>query len=284
MNFASFHAGSDVHTSPDGTFSATNVPPGEYKLVASRMPNDPLGAEIALMDIVVDGTDLENLLLTGSTGGTVSGRIVIDGGAAPPTMSKINVFLAEPFRVQPPPSLLGAFKDFGMSAVQEDGTWSVAHVFGRARFRVGVPEGWMVKAIIRDGKDVSDAPIELKNGESISGVDIVLSNQVTRLSGVLLNDRNVPVRDGTVLLFPEDADRWYETSRTIRAVRPDRQGRWEAKALPAGEYLAIALDYVEDGAWNDPEFLESLRRDARKVTLPDGGSETVSLKVVAPKQ
>jgi len=54
--------------------------------------------------------------------------------------------------------------------------------------------------------------------------------------------------------------------------------------MPAGEYLAIALDYVEDGAWNDPEYLESLRRDASTVTLAEGAVATAALKVVTSKQ
>lgn len=29
------------------------------------------------------------------------------------------------------------------------------------------------------------------------------------------------------------------------------------KGLPPGEYLAVALDYVDEDAWNDPEYLES---------------------------
>ena len=54
--------------------------------------------------------------------------------------------------------------------------------------------------------------------------------------------------------------------------------------MPPGDYLAIALDYVEDGAWNDPEYLEALMRDSERLTLAEAGSETVALKLVVPKQ
>ena len=47
--------------------------------------------------------------------------------------------------------------------------------------------------------------------------------------------------------------------------------------------LLAALDYVEDGAWNDPEFLESLRQYATTVQLAEGGSQTVALKLTIPK-
>ena len=65
------------------------------------------------------------------------------------------------------------------------------------------------------------------------------------------------MNDGTVLLFSVDADQWGQDSRRIRIVRPDKNGRFQARGVPPGEYFATALEFVEDGAWNDPQFLES---------------------------
>jgi hypothetical protein len=284
VGFASFGGGPDVTVAGDGTFTASNVPPGEYTISASRQSNDPLGPEVALATLNVEGADIDNVLLSGSAGGTVSGRILTEDGGAGPKMSLVRVTVSEPLRTQPSPSLLGAFKDFGSSPAKDDGTFSVAHVFGRSRLQVSVPDGWMVKSVMRDARDMTDAWLDLKSGEDLAGIDVVITNRVTSIAGQVLDDRSRPLRDATVIVFPEDADKWFETSRTIRAARPDQQGRWQLKGLPAGEYLALALDYVEDGAWNDPEYLESLRKDAQKVVLADGGSETIALKLVVPKQ
>jgi hypothetical protein len=168
--------------------------------------------------------------------------------------------------------------------VRDDGTFQVPHVFGRTKVQVTVPDGWMVKSVTRGGHDITNGWLELKSGEDLAGVEVMITSRVTSIAGQLMDDRGRPLRDATVVLFPDDAEKWFETSRTIQAVRPDQQGRWQVKGLPAGDYLATALDYVEDGAWNDPEYLESLRRDAAKVALADGGSETVALKLVIPKQ
>jgi hypothetical protein len=199
-------------------------------------------------------------------------------------MSSVIVQISEPYRGQPSPVLLGTFKDFGTTTAREDGTFSLAHVFGRAKMQVTVPDGWMVKSITRDGQDIADTWLQLGSGQELSSIEVLVTSRVTRVEGQLLDEKNQPLRDSTVLVFPSDADKWFENSKTIRATRPDQQGRWQAKGLPAGEYLAIALDYVEDGAWNDPEYLETLRRDAQKVTLSDGGSQTVALRVIVPKQ
>ncbi len=283
IGFASFRGGPDVTVAPDGSFTALNVAPGEYNVVASRLANDPLGPEVAMTTINVEGADIDNLVLTGSSGGTLSGRIVIDGGGEGPKPSLMRVAAGEPLRTQPAPALLGSFKDFGSSPVKDDGTFAIQHVFGRVKVQVTLPDGWMVKSIVRDGRDMSDAWLELRSGEELSGVDVLITSRVTTVSGQLLDARNQPLRDATVLVFPADADKWFETSRTIRASRPDQQGQWQVKGLPVGDYLAIALDYVEDGAWNDPEYLESLRSGSERLTIAEGSSQTVALKVVVPK-
>jgi hypothetical protein len=283
IGFASFRGGPDVTVAGDGTFTALNVAPGEYTVTASRQPSDPLGPEVALTTINVEGTDIDNLMLAGSTGGTVSGRVVVEDGGQPPKASSMRVSIAAPVRNQPSPALLGAFKDFGSSPVKEDGTFSVDHVFGRAKVQVTVPDGWMVKSVTREGRDIADTWLELRSGEDLSGVEVMITSRVTTVAGQLMDARNQPLRDATVLMFPSDADKWFETSRTIRATRPDQQGQWQVKGLPGGDYLAIALDYIEDGAWNDPEYLESLRSASQKVTIADGGSQTIALKVITPQ-
>jgi hypothetical protein len=284
LGFGSFRGGPSGAVAADGTFTIPNVPPGDYTLTAARMPDDPHGPpQVALMPIVVEGADVENVMLIGSAGGTVSGQIVVEGNAVP-KLSAVRVSVAEPLRIQPSPVILGAFRDrSGSNQVKDDGTFSVAHVFGRARFQVTVPDGWMLKSVLHEGRDITDAPLELRSGEDLAGVQVVITNQVTSVGGQLTDEKNAPLRDATVIVFASDAEKWFESSRTVRATRPDQQGQWQIKGLPAGEYLAIALEYVEDGAWNDPEYLESLRRAAHKLTLVEGGSQTPALKVTVPK-
>ena len=40
--------------------------------------------------------------------------------------------------------------------------------------------------------------------------------------------------------------------------------------------------YVEDGMWNDPEYLDSIRRYGQRLTLVEGDSRTRMLKEVTP--
>jgi len=67
-----------------------------------------------------------------------------------------------------------------------------------------------------------------------------------------------------VLVFDAATQKWFESSRRVRATRPDQDGQWQIKGLPNGEYLPIALDYVEDGAWNDPSIWTSSSETRKK--------------------
>jgi hypothetical protein len=131
-----------------------------------------------------------------------------------------------------------------------------------------------------------DAPAQVRPPENplaavpragtVSGVRVILTNRPSVLRGGLTNEKREPV-EGTVVVFAEDAAHWREGSRLIRSARPDQNGEFSVKGLPPGEYLITALDYVQDGQWNDPEFLEGLRRRAERITLAEAESKRVDL-------
>jgi hypothetical protein len=66
----------------------------------------------------------------------------------------------------------------------------------------------------------------------------------------------------------------------VRAARPDQQGQAQIKGLPPGEYLAVAVDYVENGLWYDPDYLDSIRHSAERFAVGEGESRLLSLKLV----
>src|SRR5204863_4537647 len=124
----------------------------------------------------------------------------------------------------------------GESDVADDGTFTVKGVVGRSWIRVRLPDGWAVKAVLCEGRGIADSPIELKSGETMD-VQVIVTDKVTALSGQLTDDKGVPVTDGTVIVFAADGEKWTQSSRFVRAGRPDQQGRWQIKGLPAGEFV-----------------------------------------------
>jgi Carboxypeptidase regulatory-like domain len=140
----------------------------------------------------------------------------------------------------------------------------------------------MLKAVRQENRDLTDSEIELPSGGELSGVEIVITNRINIVTGQVTDEQGAPVADATVVIFADDEAKWFEGARHVRAARPDQQGQWRVKGLPSGEYRAIAPEYVEDGAWDDPDYLRALRDRAQRFTMADGGSQTLALKVYKP--
>jgi len=286
-------AGGNAMTAADGTFTIRNVNPGQYRLRAQVLldTKTPPVQEVATLPITIDGTDITDIALTTSSGWSMSGRVVTDNAGVPDgprDRFRLAARLIDidpsplPGAGPPPPPPGGGPSIPDSGRVREDWTFTVTNAFGASRLTTSVPDGWSVKAVMHDGRDVTDAAMEMRGGEELTGLQVIVTNRVTIVKGQLADDAGAPMVDGTVLVFADDASKWWEDSRWVRAVRPDQQGRYEIKGLPAGEYLAVALNYIEDGVWNDPEYLESIRRYAQKLSLADGATASPALKVIAP--
>jgi hypothetical protein len=259
---------------PDGSFSFRNVTPGEYMLILLN-GNLVSGGEVAQQLVVIDGVDLSGIRLTTSAGWSASGRFVTDEGMVPP-------FNRDATRVGAITIAHAAYAGAGASEIKDDWTFAVRSILGAARLSLTVPDGWMVKGVRQKDRDITAAVLEMKSGEALSDIDVIVTNRVTRVMGQLVDGRGAPLRSGTVVAFSEDAAPWGSGSAFVRTGRPDQDGRYEIKGLPAGDYLVVALDYVQEGIWNDPEFLESMRRHAQRVTVMEGGAQTVALRLAEP--
>jgi len=287
--------GGTTITAPDGTFVLRNISPGQYKLRATALvesnARQSRAQEIATMPIAVDGADITGVSLVTSSGWSISGRVTTDTGG-PPDGPRDRFRLAArvvdvdtspiPGAGLPPPPPGGGPTIPDSGRVRDDWSFTITNAYGASRLIASLPDGWVLKSVLHDGRDITDAPVEMKSGDELTGVQVIVSSRGASVTGALADDRGVPVVDGTVLVFASDSSRWWEESRWIRAVRPDQQGRYEARGLPAGEYLAAALSYVEDGMWNDPDYLESIRAYAQKLTLGEGDTQSPALKIVTP--
>jgi hypothetical protein len=146
-------------------------------------------------------------------------------------------------------------------------------------FRLGrlAPDGWALSSVRIEGNDVTDSGYPFKAGETVNGIEIVLTRRLTRLTGSVRKDRQV-VDDCAVVVFSDDPRLWGYRTRHVKAARPNQDGTFTVTGLPAGDYLAVALDYLEPGDEQDAELLEKWRRNATRVTLDAGQSTTVTIE------
>lgn len=265
----------------DGTWTLRDVAPGDYELTASGAPPDS-GSRV-MIPLAVRGVDLEGVALVAGASATISGKIVTDDGK--PLKSGVSRVKIGAYNVSPdgPETFLATTDTNGLAGV--DGTFEVKGVApGPTIVQVLFPpQGWAVRRIDIGGRDWTDTPIVMANGDRIDGVRVILTDRLPALTGQIVNEKDERAQ-GTVLLFPTDATRWHEAARTVRAVRPDQSGVFRFDHVRAGEYFIIALDSVQDWRVNDPEFLAGLRQRAAKLTIGDEGSEPLVLKLVKEVQ
>ena len=170
----------------------------------------------------------------------------------------------------------------GPTKVNDDFTFEITSLFERrlVRASIGQNSGWFLKAVIYDGEDVTDRGVEFAPGRAYEGLEIVFSRRTTDLSGLVSDDRGKPVLDATVVIFPANREQWTYSSRFMRTARPDTNGRYTLKSLPPGEnYLIIAVQNLESGQGGDPEFLTRAREEAKPLTLNEGETKSVDVKL-----
>jgi hypothetical protein len=89
--------------------------------------------------------------------------------------------------------------------------------------------------------------------------------------------------DATVLVFPANFSSWIANGmnpRRVRTARASRAGAYTIANLPAGDYLAAALDRADEGDMQDPAFIQALSRVATKVTV---AADSVTLDLTKAK-
>lgn len=265
---------------PDGSFTISNVTPGEYRLetysiadvqavTAARGQSGV--AETVSMPLTVNGEDITGLTVVAMPTTTATGRIVFEGEANPKiTPGAVTVMAL-------PPALTSIFPG-GLGLVREDWTFEAKGLTDKRIFRVSPPSGWFLKSVTLQGHDVTDTGVECKAGEDISGVEVLLTKQAGSVAGTAIADGK-RTTDYVVVAFAADRARWGTASRFVRTAKPDQSGRFEIKGLAPETYLVVALEYLEPGEEADPEVLERLRPRATEVMLAEGEARVVALKI-----
>ena len=283
-------------TDKNGQFSLTNIAPGDYTVHArgvQTMSSDSGGervmftmridgggggngqTEFGSAPLSVGGDDVSNLVIVTSKGSSVSGKIVFEGGAKPTNTATVRI-AAQSAENEAMPMMSG-----GSASITPEGTFEIKGMLGPRLFRVnGLPQGWILKSVTHNGTDVTDSGVDVKANEPVSGIEITVTNKLTEITGAVMGSDSKPSTDYTLVVFSQDADKWrVPMTRHISGTRPNQDGRFLVKNMPAGDYYAVALEYIASGDWNDPEVLERLKSKATKFRLDEGAVKTLDLKL-----
>lgn len=250
-------------------FSLHGVEDGEYELRAARFSESMDFALSAPRRVVVKGADLNGIELKLLKLGSVSGRVVIEAPKVecepPSAQFKVEEALIEMKRDERTPGgfafgliPMGTGGYFGGATPDKDGGFTVKNLeAGRYRVNTDLPdESWYIRAVTQAATpkpiDVSRAGFALKQGEKISGIEMIIAQGAASLSG-----RVVPSREGAQLpkrlrvhLIPAETTAADDLLRYAESpVRGD--GSFEFKHIAPGKYLLIARQASEKDANDD---------------------------------
>jgi Carboxypeptidase regulatory-like domain len=282
-----------TRTARDGTFVFNGLPPGDYTLQVRKvetitstdggntmvfrtsMAGGGSGEqESGSLPVTLAGEDVSNLMITTARPISATGRIVFEGGT-PPSLSSVRI-TSMPADMEGPVMGVGA-----PPSVKDDGTFELKALPGQRMIRAFAGPGWTLKSVKVNGADVTDTGVEFKAGEALSGLEIELTSTVTAITGGVTAGNGSPLKDYTVVVFSESPDLWrLPMTRWVTGTRPDQDGRFKVQNLPAGRYYVAAVDYIPQGEWADPDLLERLKSQAKRMTLTEGSAESLDLKLV----
>lgn len=253
-----------VSFSPTITFDLSGIFPGKY--VLSAEVNGMSGS----IPVEVRDQDLNDVVVPVSKGFSLSGRVVVEGATASnpgPDLKSLRLT----FRPAPD---TGMFPNPATPAA--DGTFEVQPLYsGNYRIAVAPPlQDAYLKAIRFEDRDVLATGLLLDRAPS-SPVTVVISANAGTVTGTVMNEKQQPVPNAVVALVPE-GDRRSNT-QLFKNATTDRTGQFRIQAITPGNYKLFAWQDVENGAWQNADFLSMYEERGTPIEITEGETKTVSL-------
>jgi hypothetical protein len=226
----------------------------------------------ASVPISVGDADLAGVDVMFRTGARLRGRLEFDGSAPKPADDRLPTLTVQ---VESAEGRTTSSNQFTLARGVVDATSQFKTYQlppGRYLVRgVGALPGWTFKGASLNGRDITDAPLDL-GGEDIGDIVVTFTDKATELSGAV-RDSQGPDAAATVLVFPAQAGQWVDygqAPRRLRSARAGSDGSYHIPNLPAGDYFVTAIHSSVPADWQDVTYLQKVSAIATRVTIADG--------------
>jgi hypothetical protein len=236
---------------------------------------------IAYATLNVGNADVENIALTLVAGGSVAGRLRMDGAGDASSQS-----LAPNLKVQlntslngVPANIPGIFRP-RPGDVSGDGAFTIPNVrVGEYRVSVdGMPSGYYLKEARIGPNDVLNRPFQFTaGGADQNTIEIVLGTGAPSVSGTATNERLDAIPGALVVLVPERLRDRLDLYKTATA---DANGRFTISSVAPGDYKIFAWEALEPNAFFDPELLKQVDSRGKSVHLGELSAPTADVRVI----
>jgi hypothetical protein len=285
-------------TDAEGRFVFPDVPAGNYRIEGQRRTGVPssvtpegrvtYATPSATFDrsgawtraaVTIGDRPLTGVSLTMNAPLAVRGKFTFAGTTPAPAQESMQRFVVMPM---PARTTRREVSGSGTAAFSAAGFSSTDLAPGPYRFMISdATPGWALQSVTIAGQDVTDA-VFLLSDRDVTDVQVTFTDQPADISGVVSGEH----AGASVFMFPADRSRWRDAAnatRTVRAVRPDAQGRFQIPKVIPGDYLVIAAIDDFAHAWPEEGWLLRASGLASSVRVTPGQRQVVTLKPVSVK-
>jgi len=260
---------SQIVSNVQGDFVIEGLLPGRYGITMLQNQSNEMRAEALNFDIV--DQDISGVVVKLAKGASLSGVVVIESEDKA-VLAKLSEFQVRGFIV---PQGGGMVSSSASSPVGPDGSFRLAGLgSGIVNFNIGTmnrplpPKGFNIARFERDGVVVKGG-IEIKDGEQVTGVRVVLSYGSAIIRGLVVT-ANGPLPEGArvSVSLGKPGERGIGTRPPV----VDQRGRFLIEGIPAGTYELTTLIGMTTPSSPARVFKQS-------VTVQEGSSQDVTITV-----
>jgi hypothetical protein len=262
--------GSQATTRPNGSFEIPEVFPGEYTVIARLF--DEGKSYSTQQDVDVTVSDVDGLVVTIGPGVSISGRVLWDGTPGLLEDQQSSVLLNS--------ASAKFWYGYGAhSRVEENSQFTLKEV-PEGLFTVnvmGISKDCYIKEVRYGDSKLPDTELRVSNGAA-GYLELTISSRGAHIAGTVLSDENLPVPGVWVVAIPEEGKRKIE--RLYKSELSDQNGQFDLRGLAPGRYKLFSWDSVEQGAWQDPDFLKEFETKGESVEVQDADLKRTELKLL----
>jgi len=117
----------------------------------------------------------------------------------------------------------------------------------------GLPDDSYVSSIRVGGRELADKSIAVRG--RLGRMEVILGSDPGQIEGSVIDAHDQPCGGARVVLIPNEPRR--KRLESYKSVTTDQYGNFQFKGVMPGSYKLFVWESVEDGAWEDPEFLST---------------------------
>lgn len=264
--------GAEMHK--DGGFEIRDVSPGAYTIAAVvENATPPMMARQSLQ--VAD--NIEGIRLSPQIGGTIRGRLRMEGETATPT-DPSQIFLQLRSAEDSDDSLTSPGGETIPAQVNADGSFEWKDVMPGRYFvaLTGASDDCYLKSAAAGGREVSESGLSTSSG--VTTLDLILDRNGAGIEGIATDTAGSPVADVVVVAVPEP--RLRRLSDRYRGASTDQSGHFRLRGLPPGDYTLFAWESVEGEAYLNADFLRNFEGQGKMLHVNEGERVNAQVKVI----